>query len=351
LAICNLVSLLALAPSLRADTIYISSTGTGSGVPLPNASVQGVTDDDQLSYLVSGNTPKTRPISQVMRIQLDSDPVFNAAEEAYAAGKWDDAVDGYVKILHATNKEWMKDWATLRLMDAAQQSKRFDASCSAYIAMLLRKPQATTKPTLPAAGSTFLDGAISEANAALATRDINDHQKLALLNFLLDLYGAKKDTSGQDRIKGQIDDILAKDPSNPAAGQAIARRQLLSAQRALDAKDYAKALSEIDAGKTNIVDPPQQADALFIIAQARFGMASAKQDPTELKDAALAYMRVVANFKDLPNHPHAPESLLKTAQIEEQLNDPAVANQLYQQIAQQYPQDPLAAVAKQKLQK
>ena len=42
---------------------------------------------------------------------------------------------------------------------------------------------------------------------------------------------------------------------------------------------------------------------------------------------------------------------IQTAQIEEQLNDTAAAQLLYQQLAQQYPEDPVAAVAKQKIQK
>ena len=335
-----------------ADTIYISSTGTGSGVPSPNAKIQNIVDG-QVVYTAFSGGEVTKPLDQITRIEVDGEPVLNAAEQAFAAEKWDDAVDGYLKVSSSTNKPWLKDWATLRLIAAAQKSKRFDAASTAYIAMLLRNPQtaAKYKPQLPDAGSTYLDGAITQTTSALTTHDITDRQKLALLNFQLDLYRAKKDRAGEDRVEAQVDEILAKDPGNPAAGQAIARRQLLSAQRAFDAKDYARAISEIDAGKANIVDPAQQADALFIVAEAKFAMASAKKDPTDLKDAALAYMRVVANFKDLPNHPHVPESLLKTAQIEEQLNDAAAAHQLYQQIAQQYPDDPVAAVAKQKVQK
>jgi TolA-binding protein len=146
-----------------------------------------------------------------------------------------------------------------------------------------------------------------------------------------------------------MDEILAKDPNNPAAGQAIARRKLTAAMRALEAKDFAKAISEIESGKASFVDPNQQAEALYTLAEAKYALAQAKKEPGELKDVALAYMRVVAHFRDLPTKPHVADALLKTAMIEEQLNDPAAANQLYQQIVQQYPSDPAAAVAKQKL--
>jgi TolA-binding protein len=286
-------------------------------------------------------------------MQIDSEPALNAAENALAAGKWDDAVDGYAKTARATNKPWLKDWATLRLLTAGQKSKRFDAAATAYIAMLLRDPDTAAKfrPQMPDAGSTYIDGAITDATAALSSKDITDRQKLAMLNFLLDLYRTKKDRAGEDRILQQLDEILAKDPNNPAAGQAIARRSLTAAQRALDARNYPQAIAEIDAAKANITDPQQQADALYILAEARFAMATTKKDPNDLKDAALAYLRVVADFKDLPNHPHIADSLLKTAMIEEQLNDPAAAQQLYQQIVQQYPDDPAAAAARQRIQK
>ena len=144
----------------------------------------------------------------------------------------------------------------------------------------------------------------------------------------------------------QIDEILAKDPNNPGAAQAIARRNLNVAQRALDAKDFAKAIAAIEAGQKDFVDPRQQADAMFTIAQARLGIALTSKNANDLRDAALAYMRVVADFKDLPTRPHAAEALLKTAQIEEQLGDGGAAAQLYQQIIKESPQDPAAITAK-----
>ena len=350
LAIGDFILILLLAPALRADTLYLSSGG--NPIPYPNVKILRIAGDQIIFDLASG-TETRKPLEQVARMQIDGETALNSAEQATADQKWDDAVDGYSKVMRATNKPWLKQYASLRLLAAAQKSKRFDAAAGAYIATLLTDPDIAVKykPELPDAGSTYLDGAITQATSALGTKDLTDRQKLALLNFLSDLYGAKKDRAGQDRVQQQIDEILAKDPSNPAAGQALARRSLTNAQRALDAKDYAKAITEIEAGKANFIDPPQQADALFILAEARYALANAKRDANDLKDAALAYMRVVANFKDAANHPHVAESLLKTATIEEQLNDPQAAQLLYQQIAQQYPDDPAAAVARQKITK
>jgi TolA-binding protein len=349
LAICIFACAIFIATSLRADTLFISSGG-GNPVEYKNIKVLRIIQG-QIVYNTASGGETRKPLEQVVRMQIDDEPALNTAEQALFGEQWDQAVDNYSKAAKATNKPWVKDWATIRLLIAGQKSNRFDAAATAYIAMLLRDPDSAAKykPQMPQAGSSYIDSAINEANAALGTRDINDKQKLALLGFMLDLFKAKKDRTGEDKVAQLIDEILAKDPNNPAAGQAIARRKLTNAQRALEAKDFAKAVAEIESGRANFVEPAQQAEALFCVAEARYGLALAKKDATELKDAALAYMRVVANFKDLPGRPHVAESLLKTAMIEEQLNEPAAANQLYQQVAQQYPDDPAAGVAREKL--
>jgi len=137
------------------------------------------------------------------------------------------------------------------------------------------------------------------------------------------------------------------------SAEDLRRRLLITLDHEVEVLEHQFARNRVQhiRGKASFVDPAQQADALFILAEAKYALALNKKDAGDLKDAALAYMRVVANFKDAPNHPHVPESLLRTANIEEQLNDAPAAQLLYQQIAQQYPDDPIAAVAKQKIQK
>ncbi|MGH7178113.1 MAG: tetratricopeptide repeat protein, partial [Tepidisphaeraceae bacterium] len=136
---------------------------------------------------------------------------------------------------------------------------------------------------------------------------------------------------------------------NPAAARAIVRRKLQSAQTSLDRRAYPQAIAEIDNNRGFFTDTTQQAEALFILAQARFGMAG--KDPNALKSAALAFMRVVANFKDAPGHPRVPESLLKTGEVLEALSDSQNARQIYQQLTSQYPDDPAAAQARQNLER
>jgi TolA-binding protein len=96
-------------------------------------------------------------------------------------------------------------------------------------------------------------------------------------------------------------------------------------------------------------DPTQQADALWIVAEARYGLAGT--DPAALKDAGLSYMRVVALAKDEPGRPHVVLSLLRTATIMEQLGEPQTASQICEQVLSQYPDDPASIRAKENLER
>jgi TolA-binding protein len=226
---------------------------------------------------------------------------------------------------------------------------------AAYISRVMSEnPAAVPRPQLPDQRSSYLETAVADVNAALSNPKVKDDQRIALLSFLVDLQHARNDGGAADAAAQKLDEILAKYPNNPLAARAIARRRLQAAQTALEKKDYRNALAEIDAARGQITDPSAQADAMYVIAEARFGMASAaRQNPpstadvTALQDAALAYMRVVAHFKDLPDRPHVAASLLRTGEICEMIGDRSGAARAYTQLVQQYPDDPNVPAAKQ----
>jgi TolA-binding protein len=332
--------------SAWADTVYLQ------GLELDNVTIQGFAKGQLTFETESGNTAQ-KNLDKVQRIHVDGESTLNDAEDAYAAGKFSDAVDGYLTTNRSTTRDWLKDYISGRLIISANKSNRFDAAVSAYIAMVQKDPASAVhiRPQMPAADSTYLDTAIGQVNDALNGSKLTDEQSLVLLQFQLDLYNTKKDSAGADKAEAQLDEILAKDPNNPIAAQANARRKLQAATAALGAKKYQEAISDIESNKQLFTDPQQQADALFCIAEAKFGLIGADKNPTALKDAALAYMRVVADFKDLPNKPHVADSLLKTARIEEQLAEPDVALKVYKQVAEQFPSDPAAAVARQDMER
>jgi TolA-binding protein len=143
-------------------------------------------------------------------------------------------------------------------------------------------------------------------------------------------------------------------PASAAPAQSGAAVALRSAQQLLAAKEFQKAIATIDASRGEFTEPVQQAEAEWCIAEARNGLAQAAggNDANALKDAALAYMRIVANFSDLPGKPHVADALMKTAAIEEQLGEKPQALSLYQQVASQFPEDAtVVAAAKQSAQR
>jgi TolA-binding protein len=74
-------------------------------------------------------------------------------------------------------------------------------------------------------------------------------------------------------------------------------------------------------------------------------LASKSKDPTALKDAAIAYLRVVAHFKEAANAPHVPEAMMGAASILEELGDTAGALRLYQDVVAKYAASPVAGAA------
>jgi TolA-binding protein len=345
-----ILSAIALGGIARADTLWIGSAGTNP-LKFDRVKITKI-EGNQIFYQGSDGRDSTKELDRVQKLAVDDDPALTAAENAFAASKFDEAVDNYAKAARSTNKQWVKDWASNRLKDAAVKSGRFDAVADAQIQLILKDPRAAkNKLQMPAANSTYLDTAIGNVTTALQQAGLSDVQKIGLLTFQSDLYRAKKDEASADKAAAQIDELLAKNPNDPAAAGAVVRRKLQNAAKAIEAKDYQKAIGEITSAKSQITDPAQQADALYYLAEAQFGIASGSKDANALKDAGIAYMRVVAHFKDQPGKPHVAESLVKTGNVYEALGDTKTAEQVYEQVAAQYKDDPAAKVAQENLQR
>jgi hypothetical protein len=201
---------------------------------------------------------------------------------------------------------------------------------------------AKSKPPAPSdpSAAKYLDGSAIEVSKAIESSRLNDSQRSSLLSLLLEIYRAKKDTANVNQTLAQLAKLGAASPAD------LAVLKLASARVALDAKDYNKAITEIDQNRAMFKDPPSQVDALFTLAQARDGLDGGKDDPNVQKDLALAYMRVVTFGRDVPGQPHVADALLRVAQIEEKLNEPQVALALYQQISKDYADQPAAGDAR-----
>jgi TolA-binding protein len=342
--------LVVLTSPATADTVWVSSGGANA-LEIGRVKIIGVEDaaggkpeERVLVFQSAGGSESRRPLATVTRVEVDDDPSLNAAEEAYAGGKWDVATDNYLKSLRGATKDWLKSWASRRLIESAEKSGRFDAAVAGYIARVMLNPaEAGPKPAMPDEKSAFLQQGAKEIQTALANPKLTPHQRQALLSFQLDLHRARKDQRAAAETLEQMLKSGAIDASDPAAAASLARLKLDVAAVALDSKQYQKAIDEVQANKHLFTDERAQADALLVLAEARYGLAQQKNnDPVALKDAGLAYMRVVAHFKDHPDRPHVAAALLRTAEIHEKLNQTDAALALYQQVATQFNDDPAA---------
>jgi TolA-binding protein len=344
-----LVAVLGLAAPALADTIFVGN------LPYKDVKIKTV-KDGKLIFMTAGNET-SRPVKDITRLQINDEPALSAAEEAYAGQKWEAAVDGYLKTIRSSSKDWLKDWSALRLIEAASKTKRFDAAVTGFLSLMQRDPATAMKlkPEVPQEKSTFLDTAATDVKRVLNETKLNDEQKSTLLAFLLDINRARGDTKAVGETVEQLAKTETSESSTTAgdasASKALADRKLGIANVALEQKDYKKAIDTIEESRGVFTDQRQQADALWILANSRAALAASKNDTKEMQDVALAYMRIVAHFKDAPNAPHVPESLLAAGEILEKLKDTDGATNLYTQLSTAYPETPAGAKAKEGLER
>ena len=159
--------------------------------------------------------------------------------------------------------------------------------------------------------------------------------------YLVPMTRAMKD----DARVAQIAAVLSKTGSDGTAGpnvaanvQAVVEGQLGLARVAIDKRDFAGAAQRLEQIKPSVADPNQEADWLWLHAEAQAGLLPASGgDPLAVQDAALNYMRLVANC---PNSPKVPQALLNTAALLERTNDKPTALSVYQEVARDYANQP-----------
>ena len=321
----------ALARPVVADTVWLRSGTATNALERPNVKVEKI--EDNLLFFRSSQSDRVteRPLEDVVRIAADGETMFNAAEEAFAAGDWDKAAANYQRSATMSNRQWVKDRSSLRLVAAAEKSGKFSSAVAGWVALLGRDPAlaAKYKPQIPAGGKPgSLDAAVAEVERALNDSRLPAEPRQTLMAYQMELARANGDVKRAQSIGTKI-------TSTGGPGGATPELALQMAFLALDQKQYDQALKEIDGAAAVFNEPEHQTEALYCVAEARAALA--KEDPAALKDAALAYMRVVARAKTgRVNSPRVSASLLKTAAIQEKLGAAKEALLLYQQVADEY---------------
>jgi TolA-binding protein len=295
-----------------------------------------------------------KDLSSVVDLTLDDEPNFNQAQIDYAGNHLDRAVDEYDQTIQKTDKAWLKAFCLPRMTDAADKSGQFDKAAQGYAMLVLGNPAlaAQHRPAVPQFGSQYLDAAAATVSAAVDTANITPEQQTALLAFLLEIQRARRDSAAIDAVASRLTgNPTSGGAASDLAATALADAKISEARNAISQQRYDDAINLIQTSRQYFVDTPHQADALYLLAQGRQGQAEAANKPDTWKDAAIAYLRVVADFKNSPGAPHVPDALLHAAGILQRLNQPDKASQMYQSILDAYPSAPAATQARTQLEK
>lgn len=328
----------------RADSVSVrlpDEPPTNAPTVYADVKINGI-ENGRISFTTAEGNNVDKDLPSVAQMTIDDEPAFNQAQADYSAKHYDHAADEFDQTIQNTAKPWLRAYCEPLLTSAADKAGRFDKALEGYVWLVINAPDQASnhQPAVPSPGNQYLDGAASTLNSAVEAPGIAPAQQSALLAMLLEVNRARKDMAAMDQVATRLIK-LQPDPDDPGAKRArlaLADARLSEAGDALDRKNFDGAANILDGARSLFVDPPHQADALYILAEARQGQANSKNEPDAWRDAAIAYMRVVAHFKDAAGAPHVADSLLKTAQIlQGPLNKPDKALQMYQSIQTDYP--------------
>lgn len=198
-----------------ADTVYLQA-GSGKPVALEGVKVQGV-QDQKITFNTAAGVSNTKPLDHIPEIKLDDEPAFSTAEDDFARGDYAGAVDNYRRALANSPKNWVKDRASMRLVEAAEKTGSFDDAATAFVTCVKLRPVGDVdqqEPRVAGLSAAQLDSAIALVNRAVDDPTLGKEQKTRLLKFLLDLHG-----SAAKALSEQLDQLTPPSPrlsSKPA---------------------------------------------------------------------------------------------------------------------------------------
>lgn len=347
-AVGLLAVLLMTSSAAVADTVWTIATGPNAKpFKRDRVKIEKMQGDALIFRSAAQNRASDpRPLKEIWRVEADGETALNNAEKAYTEDKWDQAIASYQKAVSSSGKDWVKQYATLRLLAAAEKSGKFSAAAAAFVTLVQTNPTiaASKKPDVPKDKKSEYPAAIESLKTALNDSRLKPAQKNALQAFLVELYIANGQLKEAEALGGQVADArpAGADPdAGPSRSQLELKVQLAVAS--LKQKKYQETIDAIEAIADDLTEPERQAQAMFCLAEAKAGLAG--NDPAALKEAALAYMRVVAHFKNDDGAPHVAESLLKTGVVLEQAKLLPDALAAYQAVQSEYKNTPQAEEA------
>jgi hypothetical protein len=199
--------------TLRADTIILKS----GAVTLPvEASIVAIDANEVIYIPTGGDRQRRKPVDALLQIKSADEPRLSAAEQAYADGKWADAVTGYQAAITASTADWAKYRATVRLIDAAARDKQYAPQVAGFIELAKRDPAnaAPHRPGFTGVKADQIGAAIEAVDPALKSPGLKKESADVLRQFLSDLNLAKQDAAHGGGVTGNP----ATAPDAPTGG-------------------------------------------------------------------------------------------------------------------------------------
>ena len=298
----------------RADTVWYATGAGGSGLQADGTVLK--VEGRELVWQTKNGDQRRQPMTSIVKVRADGETDLNAAEDAFEAGKFDVAAAAYNKAATGSKKDWVKDRAVGRLVQAAERAGQFPLSASAFLQLAARDPQAAAerKPAVPA-DKAQVAKAIPEVERAF-----NQKPTDVVRGFLGELYIAN----------GEADKAAKMLSTAPGAAKNPVII-LTQAKAALAGKNYAGAIDAVEQNRALFTDPNLQVEALHAVADALAALAG--NDPAKKQDAAIAYMRVAAHFGSRGG-PLVADALAKTGKLLEEVGQPTEAAAVYKQLAE-----------------
>lgn len=301
-----------------------------------------------VEFTIAGRAVAPVEAARISRMVIDDEPVFTAADQAFAENKWSEAVDGYIKAIATTKKPWLNDWMASRLLQAANRAGRFPEAVGAFVNLLQKDPNTAV------ANRPEVTARVTPAALATAAKELSRHasnvsftaaQRQAAQALLMDVYAAQGDLASGAKVAKELVASLPAQSNDPAVLRTMATVHLSVASMAMAEKDPARALKEIRDNAALFTEPQQQVQAMYLLAAAQDAVAGQSPTAEVQKDVAIAYMRAVAASRSAGDTRFMPQAMFRAAQIEQSLGETKAAASLYAEVASEYKDNPLAAKA------
>jgi hypothetical protein len=188
------------AGALRADTIVLKTEGGTSQVDGTIESVNAA----EVDYIPLGTDRRARePIDSVLQIKAPGEPELTAAEQAFADGKWSDAVARYRRTVGFATADWAKYRAAVRLIDAGGRCQQFDAQADGFVELARLDPANALRhlPVISGVKAEQIDAVIGGLERVASGPDLTKESAAVVRELLANIYESKGDKTNVARMR------------------------------------------------------------------------------------------------------------------------------------------------------